>query len=220
MRRINKEEPFYNGLVSDEEENARFHEHAVRLVEEYYEQDDISFSLACPETDHIRLVALKDTLQFFSICPKAYSLLGKHQEASICLDLIGECWTVYGFERGQKRFLQPYELFDHAVLDFLKALAKTCEDKDRMYYYYLKISNVMFDIAFENKFNNNRFLKKTQHECVLGHKVRMAWDDEAGVWVATSEEVPGLLLEDKDLNILKSRIHAAIQELLDLNGHE
>lgn len=45
------------------------------------------------------------------------------------------------------------------------------------------------------------------------------WDDEAGVWVATSEDVPGLVTEDKSLDNLMRRIQAVIPELLEDNAH-
>lgn len=41
------------------------------------------------------------------------------------------------------------------------------------------------------------------------------WDNEANVWVATSEEVPGLVLESSSLDTLKERVKMAAQELLD-----
>lgn len=45
------------------------------------------------------------------------------------------------------------------------------------------------------------------------------WDDEAKVWVATSEDVPGLATEAGSLDELVPKLKAMIPELLDLNGH-
>ena len=47
--------------------------------------------------------------------------------------------------------------------------------------------------------------------------VRFAWDGEAGVWTATSEDVPGLVLEDASFDALTARVRAAIPELVELN---
>jgi hypothetical protein len=44
------------------------------------------------------------------------------------------------------------------------------------------------------------------------------WDDDAKVWVATSEDVPGLVTEDPSLDSLVRRIGAVIPELLDANA--
>lgn len=45
------------------------------------------------------------------------------------------------------------------------------------------------------------------------------WDDEAEVWVATSDDVPGLVTEDASLDRLVRRIRDVIPELLDDNAH-
>ena len=48
--------------------------------------------------------------------------------------------------------------------------------------------------------------------------VRAEWDDEARVWVATSDDVPGLVTEADTLESLSVKLEALIPELLDLNG--
>lgn len=48
--------------------------------------------------------------------------------------------------------------------------------------------------------------------------VRAEWDDEARVWVATSEDVPGLATEDAQLERLIDRLKTLIPELLAANG--
>jgi hypothetical protein len=45
------------------------------------------------------------------------------------------------------------------------------------------------------------------------------WDEEAQVWVATSDDVPGLVTEDPSLDNLVKRISAVIPELLEDNAH-
>ena len=48
-------------------------------------------------------------------------------------------------------------------------------------------------------------------------KVVLTWDDEADVWVATSEDVPGLVLEHSSFDALVERVRRASPELLQLN---
>lgn len=48
--------------------------------------------------------------------------------------------------------------------------------------------------------------------------IRATWDDEASVWVATSEDVPGLVTEAPSLDALVPKLKAMIPELLDANG--
>jgi predicted RNase H-like HicB family nuclease len=44
------------------------------------------------------------------------------------------------------------------------------------------------------------------------------WDGEAGVWVAESEDVPGLVAEADSTNVLVQKLRTLIPELLELNG--
>ena len=48
--------------------------------------------------------------------------------------------------------------------------------------------------------------------------VRAEGDDEARVWVATSDDVPGLLTEAVTIETLIARRHVLIPELLEVNG--
>jgi len=43
------------------------------------------------------------------------------------------------------------------------------------------------------------------------------WDDEAQVWIATSQDVPGLVLEHCSLDTLMARVRLAAPEMLELN---
>jgi predicted RNase H-like HicB family nuclease len=45
------------------------------------------------------------------------------------------------------------------------------------------------------------------------------WDDEAKVWVAHSEDVPGLATEAADWDLLMKKLKVMIPELLDANGY-
>jgi hypothetical protein len=49
--------------------------------------------------------------------------------------------------------------------------------------------------------------------------VRAMWDEEAKVWVATSEDVPGLATESPTLDALVPKLMIMIPELLDANGY-
>jgi hypothetical protein len=52
----------------------------------------------------------------------------------------------------------------------------------------------------------------------MEYTVTAIWDSEAAVWVATSDDVPGLVLESGSLDALMERVRIAIPELLSLNG--
>ena len=47
-------------------------------------------------------------------------------------------------------------------------------------------------------------------------KVSLTWDDEAYVWLASSEDVPGLALEAGSLDALMERVKYAVPDLLDI----
>ncbi len=48
--------------------------------------------------------------------------------------------------------------------------------------------------------------------------VRATWDDEAKVWVALSDDVPGLVAEAPDLQKLIEKLRALIPEMLEANN--
>ena len=49
--------------------------------------------------------------------------------------------------------------------------------------------------------------------------IRAEWDEEARVWVATSDDVPGLVAEAETEEALLAKLHVLIPELLDANGY-
>ena len=51
-------------------------------------------------------------------------------------------------------------------------------------------------------------------------RIDFTWDDEAAVWVATSADVPGLVLESGSYDALIERVGHAVPELLALNNKE
>lgn len=48
--------------------------------------------------------------------------------------------------------------------------------------------------------------------------IRAFWDEEAQVWVATSDDVPGLITEAHTYNILVEKLKVMVPELLSENG--
>ena len=50
--------------------------------------------------------------------------------------------------------------------------------------------------------------------------IRAEWDAEASVWVATSDDVPGLATEAASLDALSLKLEAMVPELLAANGYQ
>ena len=49
--------------------------------------------------------------------------------------------------------------------------------------------------------------------------IRAEWDDEARVWVATSDDVPGLATEGETVEGLIKKLRVMVPELLEANGN-
>lgn len=47
--------------------------------------------------------------------------------------------------------------------------------------------------------------------------IKMTWDPDSCVWIAESEDVPGLVLESGSFDTLLERVRFAVPELLSLN---
>lgn len=54
----------------------------------------------------------------------------------------------------------------------------------------------------------------------MEYVINLTWDDEAVVWVATSDDIPGLVLESGSFDALLERIRFTAPELLALNKQE
>lgn len=52
----------------------------------------------------------------------------------------------------------------------------------------------------------------------MSYTINLLWDSEASVWVATSEDIKGLVLESGSLDVLIERVRMAVPELLRLNN--
>ncbi len=49
--------------------------------------------------------------------------------------------------------------------------------------------------------------------------IRAEWDAEVNVWVATSDDVPGLVTEAETLEALSAKLETMVPELLEVNGY-
>jgi predicted RNase H-like HicB family nuclease len=49
-------------------------------------------------------------------------------------------------------------------------------------------------------------------------KVHAFWDNDAKVWVAESDDIPGLATESETMEHLIQKLHILIPELLEANG--
>lgn len=47
------------------------------------------------------------------------------------------------------------------------------------------------------------------------YTIILTWDDEASVWIAESEDIPGLILESDSCDTLIERVKLAIPDLLE-----
>ena len=48
--------------------------------------------------------------------------------------------------------------------------------------------------------------------------VILSWDEESAVWIAESQDLPGLILESGSFDALVERVKYAIPDLLELDG--
>jgi len=52
----------------------------------------------------------------------------------------------------------------------------------------------------------------------MEYVINFTWDNDAQVWIATSDDVPGLVLESGSFDALLERTRFAVPELLELNN--
>ena len=52
----------------------------------------------------------------------------------------------------------------------------------------------------------------------MEYTIHLNWDPEAAVWIATSSDVIGFVLESGSADALMERARYAVPELLELNG--
>lgn len=54
----------------------------------------------------------------------------------------------------------------------------------------------------------------------MDYIITFTWDVETAVWIATSNDIPGLILESGSYDALVKRTRFAIPELLSINSSE
>ncbi|MCI8747925.1 MAG: DUF1902 domain-containing protein [Lachnospiraceae bacterium] len=52
----------------------------------------------------------------------------------------------------------------------------------------------------------------------MEYVINFTWDNEAEVWTATSNDIPGLVLESGSFDALLERTRFAVPELISLNS--
>lgn len=52
----------------------------------------------------------------------------------------------------------------------------------------------------------------------MRYTVKLFWDTDVSVWIATSDDIRGLVLENGSLDVLIERVRMAVPELLKLNN--
>lgn len=52
----------------------------------------------------------------------------------------------------------------------------------------------------------------------MEYVINFTWDEESKVWIATSKDIPGLVLESGSFDALLERTRFAVPELLELNA--
>ena len=54
----------------------------------------------------------------------------------------------------------------------------------------------------------------------MSYRIKFVWDEEAAVWIATSQDVHGLVMESGSFDALLERVRIAVPELIELNGNK
>ena len=67
--------------------------------------------------------------------------------------------------------------------------------------------------------NFHNLFERSEQE-VVSYRIDLLWDGEANVWIATSDDVPGLVLESDSVDVLIEKLKYAIPELIELNGNK
>ena len=50
------------------------------------------------------------------------------------------------------------------------------------------------------------------------YKISFSWDGDANVWIATSEDIHGLILEHSSFDTLMEKVRVAVPELLEIEN--
>ncbi len=52
----------------------------------------------------------------------------------------------------------------------------------------------------------------------MNYVIDLTWDNDAAVWIATSDDIPGLVLESGSFDAMVERLRFAVPEMLELNS--
>jgi predicted RNase H-like HicB family nuclease len=63
-----------------------------------------------------------------------------------------------------------------------------------------------------------KFVESQTAKIAQTYVIRATWDDEAKVWVAASDDVPGLVAEASSVEKLIEKLRALVPEMLEANG--
>lgn len=50
------------------------------------------------------------------------------------------------------------------------------------------------------------------------YSVKLYWGEESSTWVATSDDIPGLILRSGSVDVLMERVRFAAPEIMELNN--
>jgi len=61
---------------------------------------------------------------------------------------------------------------------------------------------------------------RNRYNNMLEYTIILFWDNEASVWVAESQDLPGLILESNSFDTLIEWVKEAVMELLQLSNKD
>ena len=61
-------------------------------------------------------------------------------------------------------------------------------------------------------------MKRVQHKVTIPVRIEAEWHQEEGMWLATSEDIVGLVIEAENLDLLKEELKEVVPVLVALNG--
>ena len=95
----------------------------------------------------------------------------------------------------------PFCYLEHGII-----LSVKCADRPRVFIY------------FYSKCGIKKGGSTMKRGLFMEYLVTLTWDPEAAVWIATSADIPGLVLEDSSFDALIEKVQAAVPELIELNS--
>lgn len=57
-----------------------------------------------------------------------------------------------------------------------------------------------------------------KYELIIKCEIDVLWDEKESVYIATSEDIPGLVLEAGSLDSIQQRLQETVPDLLDINN--